>query len=272
MKGKTVLVTGSNTGIGKVTAQQLALNGAHVVLACRNQQKAEAAIADIQTAVPGASLSFVTLDLGSLEAVKAAAEVVKQGPKLDVLVNNAGLAGAKGITSDGFEVHFGVNHIGPMAFTLAIEDHIQDDGRIVNVASRAHTRVKGIDFEAARTETQTRFGFHEYSVSKLCNVLFAAKLAERLKPRGIDVYSLHPGVVASDIWRRLPRFLRPLMKLFMVTNEEGARTSLHCAMSSEAAGKTGLYWDKCAPKEAAAPGRDKALGEALWNRSVEWIG
>ncbi len=269
LSGRVAVVTGSNTGIGKVTARELARAGARVVMACRNQDKAAAARDDIVAAVPDAEVSLAMLDLGSVTGVREAAEALKAGPKIDLLINNAGMAGSRGATDDGFEIHFGVNHMGPFALTLALEDHLVDGGRVVNLASRAHTRVKGIDFEAVRQPTRTRAGFHEYAVSKLCNVLFSWKLAERLAPRDIGVFSLHPGVVASDIWRRLPGFVLPLAKLFMITNEEGAMTSLHCATAPDL--PTGKYWDEQAVREPAAPARDAALRDELWAKSEAWL-
>ena len=129
-----------------------------------------------------------------------------------------------------------------------------------------------MDWAAAQERTKTTTGFPEYCVSKLANVLFSAKLAERLKDKNVQCYALHPGVVASDVWRRVPAPFRFLMKLFMITNEEGALTTLYCATSPECATETGLYYDKCTPKKAGALGRDMALAEELWTRSAEWTG
>jgi len=281
MKGKVVLVTGANTGIGEVTARELAGAGAKVWLACRNEGRANEAMERIRAVHPAADLHFLALDLGDLNAVRVAADTfLESEDRLDVLIDNAGLAGQRGETAQGFELAFGVNHLGHFLLTEQLRPLLVESGteaepsRIVIVASRAHTRVnpkKGIDWAALEQPTKTVSGFPEYSVSKLANVLHAKALARRLEGQPVRVYALHPGVVASDVWRKVPWPFRSLMKLFMITNEEGARTTLHCATSTEVAGDSGLYYDECAPKEASALARDEALQEELWRRSEEWI-
>lgn len=271
LTGKLAVVTGSNTGIGKITARELARAGAEVILACRSEEKATRAMDGIREAVPEAKLSFHALDLGSVAKTRASAEALKAaGRSIDILVNNAGLAGAKGMTDDGFEITFGVNHIGPFVFTMSLLDCLTDGGRVVVVASKAHARIDTFDIDAVRQPAASRTSFTEYCGSKLCNVLFARRLATQLAARGITVYSLHPGVVASDIWRKVPWPLRPLIAMFMLTVEEGARTSLHCATSPEAQGQTGLYWDKCSPKTPSDMALDDALMNDVWDKSVAW--
>lgn len=278
MQGKVCLVTGANTGIGEVTARELAGRGAKVWLACRNEARAQAAMQRIRQTHPAADLHFMALDLGDLGAVRNAADAfLENESQLDVLINNAGLAGQKGTTADGFELAFGVNHLGHFLLTEQLGPLLRQTGtaeepaRIVIVASRAHYRVrKPIDWEALRAPTATVSGFDEYKVSKLANVLHAKALARRLEGEPVRVYALHPGVVASDVWRRVPWPFRSLMKLFMISNEEGAQTTLHCATSGAVADESGRYYDECAPKEASARARDEALQEELWRRSVEW--
>ncbi|MCO4764008.1 MAG: SDR family oxidoreductase [Myxococcales bacterium] len=268
------VVTGANTGIGKVTALELARAGARVTLACRNQDKAQAAMDDIAAQVPGAKLALLRLDLGDLAQVRqAAAELLSRDEApIDLLVNNAGLAGAHGTTAQGFEMHFGVNHMGPFVFTLLLLERVKaaPSPRIVNVASRAHYKAAGdpLDWDAQTQPTATRTGFPEYCVSKLCNVLFSAELDRRTE--GVDIYSLHPGVIASDVWREVPWPFRGLMKMFMLTVEQGAMTTLHCASAADAAGKSGLYWDDSKPKKPSGKARDEALAAELWNRSLAW--
>ncbi|MBX3250437.1 MAG: SDR family oxidoreductase [Myxococcales bacterium] len=273
------IVTGSNTGIGEVTAKELARSGRQVWLACRSLERAEAAVARIRAEVPDAQLEILPLDLGSLDAVRKSAEsFLSRGLPLHLLVNNAGLAGQRGQTSDGFELSFGVNHLGPFLFTRLLEDRLRataqqaGGARIVNVASRAHTRARGIDWDALRRPTRTITAYPEYSVSKLCNVLFTRAHARRLAGSGVTTYALHPGVVASDIWRSVPWPIRPIMRLWMITNEEGAKTQLHCATSPEVASESGLYYDLCKPREPSSVARDEALAEELWRRSEAWTG
>ena len=150
-------------------------------------------------------------------------------------------------------------------------ERVRSGVRVVTVASRAHTGVQAIDWQAVRQPTSGAFGLHAYSVSKLANVLFSAELGRRLAGTGVHTYAVHPGVVASDIWRSLPWPLRPLVKAFMLTPEQGAATSLHCATSAEAAGQTGLYYDKCQPIRTSRAGADEALAAELWRRSEEWV-
>ena len=274
MKGKTCVVTGANTGIGKETARELARQGARVVLACRSEAKAKDAIADLRATVPDADLRFHALDLASLEKVHASAHALLEAePTIDLLINNAGLAGIKGVTEDGFEIAFGVNHLGHFLFTEILKPRLVEaaPARIVNVASRAHYRAKkGIDFGALQQKTSSGTGMPEYSVSKLANVLHAKKLARELQGTGVTTYSLHPGVVASDVWREVPGFLRGVIKLFMIGNEEGAKTTLHCATSASAGQESGLYYDKCKPQEPSRFALDEALQDELDRRSREW--
>jgi NAD(P)-dependent dehydrogenase (short-subunit alcohol dehydrogenase family) len=141
--------------------------------------------------------------------------------------------------------------------------------RVVNVSSRDHARAKGIDFEALRRPTRNMTGLPEYSVSKLANVLFTRELARR-EPR-VHAYALHPGVVASDVWRRVPWPVRPLIKLFMLSTEDGAKTTLYCATSPDVADQTGRYYDDCAEVPPMGLSTDDLLAHKLWDRSVEWI-
>jgi NAD(P)-dependent dehydrogenase (short-subunit alcohol dehydrogenase family) len=139
------------------------------------------------------------------------------------------------------------------------------------VASIAHYEAPGIDWEAVRRPTRSFTGMREYRVSKLANVLHARELAVRLEGSGVSTYSLHPGTIASDIWRRVPWPLRPLMTRRMRTPEQGARTSIYCATSGEVADQTGRYYDDCRPREPAASVTDTLAAE-LWRRSCEWTG
>ena len=142
----------------------------------------------------------------------------------------------------------------------------------MNVASRAHHRARSIDWEALRRPATSTGGLDEYSVSKLANVLFTKELARRLAGSGVTAYSLHPGVVATDIWRELPWGLRHLAKLFMISPEEGARTTIHCATAPEATLQSGAYYDSCKPVRPSRAADDPALAAELWRRSLEWTG
>lgn len=273
LKGRTFLVTGANTGIGKETVRALAGRGARIVMAGRSEEKNRAAMKEIADETGNTDLDFIPLDLGDLASVRtAAATFLASGEPLHVLINNAGLAGSRGMTSSGFELAFGTNHVGTFLFTELLRDHIvaSGPGRIVNVASTGHYRPKGIDWDAVRRTTVTRTAFDEYCVSKLANVLHAQELGRRLEGTGVTTYSLHPGTIASDVWREVPPGLRQVMKLFMKSTEQGARTSLYCATSPDVAGDTGRYYDnqrEKAPSKVVTP----ELAAELWERSEKWV-
>jgi len=192
---------------------------------------------------------------------------------IDVLINNAGLAGPRGLTEEGFELTFGVNHLGHFLFTKLLLPRIQEskEARIVTVSSQSHYSAKGIDFDKLREPTQSVTGVKEYEVSKLCNVLFSAELARRSENSTIRTYSLHPGVIASDIWRKIPWPVRSIIKLFMASNEQGAKTTLHCAISSDVSKESGLYYDKCKSKTPSRIAADPELSARLWEQSENWV-
>lgn len=273
LNGQTFLVTGANTGIGKETARDLAGRGARVVLAGRSEEKNRAAIDEIAADTGNSNLDYVQLDLGDLASVRNAAKsFLDSGEPLHVLINNAGLAGTRGTTQSGFEMAFGTNHVGTFLFTQLLLDRIKESGpaRIVNVASTMHHQAKGIDWDAVRRPTVTRTGLREYGVSKLANVLHAQELARRLEGTGVTTYSLHPGAVATDVYRKVPALLRGPMKLFMLSPEDGAKTTLHCATSPDAAQETGLYYDNSkvrTPNRIATP----ELAAELWERTEAWV-
>ncbi len=266
-----MLVTGANTGIGRVTAEEFARRGARVFLASRSEEKTRPVIEGIRAG--GGDAEFMALDLADLASVRSAAEgFLAKGERLDVLVNNAGLAGAKGLTKQGFELTFGTNHLGPFLFTTLLLPRLRESApaRIVNVASRGHYRAPGIDWDAQRRPTATTTGFPEYCVSKLCNVLFTKELARAKAGEGVQSYSLHPGAVASDVWREVPWGLRHILKLFLLTNEEGARTQIWCATSPEVADHDGKYYDDRKEKRPAPLADDPDLARTLWEKSEAW--
>lgn len=276
LSGKVALVTGANTGIGRVTATELALQGAQVFLACRSEEKTRPALADIAAKSGGrARAEFLPLDLGDLASVRQCAQAfVARGLPLHLLVNNAGLAGLKGVTASGFELAFGVCHVGHFLLTSLLLDTLKASApaRIVVVASTAHRRAKeGIAFDMLHQPTLSLSGFREYAVAKLANVLFASELGHRLQGTGVTAYSLHPGLVASDVWRTLPWPIPSLIKPFMLSPQEGAATTLYCATSPECAAQSGLYYDQCKAVKPARVARDAQLAKRLWDASEEWV-
>ncbi|HJQ07295.1 MAG TPA: SDR family oxidoreductase [Nocardioides sp.] len=273
LTGKTFLVTGANTGIGKETVRNLAGRGARVVIAGRSEEKNRAAIREIADDTGNTDLDWIPLDLGDLASVRAAAATfLASVDRLDVLINNAGLAGKRGMTQSGFELAFGTNHVGTFLFTELLRDKVAETGpgRIVNVASTGHYRAKGIDWDAVRKPTVTRTAFDEYCVSKLANVLHAQELGRRMAGTGVTTYSLHPGAIASDVWREVPPGLRQVMKLFMKSTADGAKTSIYCATSPDVGDATGRYYDNQREKQPSKVVTPELAAE-LWERSEAWV-
>jgi retinol dehydrogenase-12 len=274
LDGRTFLITGANTGIGRETARALAVRGARLHLACRSEAAGRQTIEEIAAQTGNREIELLSLDLGDLDSVRRCAEAfLSTGEPLHVLINNAGVAGSRGMTASGFERMFGTNHVGPSLLTGLLLERLRASApaRIVNVASAAHYNARGIDWDAVRRPTQSLTGMREYSVSKLANVLHAQELSRRLEGSAVTTYSLHPGVIASDIWRRVPWPVRPLMKRRMDSPEQGAQTSLYCAASDDVAGESGRYYDDCRAKEPGAAAT-ATLAAELWRRSSEWTG
>jgi retinol dehydrogenase-12 len=255
-----------------VSAKQLAARGAHVVLAVRNRAKCEPIKADIER--DGGSCEILEMDTSDLASVKSAADrFLASGRALDVLMNNAGQAGARGITKDGFELTFATNHLGHFLLTEKLLPLLKaaPQGRVVNVSSKSHYQAKAIDWDALRKTSTSVTGLPEYEVSKLCNVLHAKELARRLEGTKVTTYSLHPGVVATDAWRQIPGPIAWLMKRFMITSEDGAKTQIRCATAPELATETGLYYDSEKPRTPSKLARDEALARELWDKSAAWV-
>jgi NAD(P)-dependent dehydrogenase (short-subunit alcohol dehydrogenase family) len=274
LAGRVALVTGANTGIGLVTARELAARGARVFITCRSAERAKRAVESILRET-GERVETLPLELGDFASVRTAAQTfLDTRAPLHLLVNNAGLAGVRGLSQSGFEIAFGVNHMGHFLLTQLLLGRLEQSApaRVVNVASKAHFDAREIRWEGLKRPTRSFTGIAEYSVSKLANVLFSAALSTRLAGKGVTTYSLHPGVIASDIWRTVPRPFRPLLKLRrMISTEEGAKTSLYCATSPDVAAQSGLYYDECRVKEPSPLARDSELAERLFRESERWV-
>jgi len=230
-------------------------------------------IDEIVTQTGNHAIEFLPLDLGDLASVSACADAfLERDEPLHGLINNAGIAGTRGTTQSGYELAFGTNHVGPFLLTNRLLDRLRESApaRIVNVSSKAHYRVRGIDFEAVRMPTKSRTALPEYGASKLANLLHVQELARRLDGTGVTTYALHPGVIASDIWRSVPWPVRPMIKRAMKTPQQGAQTSLHCATSPALAGESGHYYDDCQRVEPGAAATPELAAE-LWERSTAWV-
>ena len=274
---KTALITGGNDGIGKATATELARRGMRVIIACRNEEKARQAIRDIQQEGGERQAAFLPCDLASFGSIRETARLYQSqfGP-LDVLINNAGIFTSQlEYTKEGFELQFGVNHLGHFLLTHLLMDSMKQAGapRVVNVSSIAYLRGQ-IDFGNLRGEKGPGQyeGMKAYAQSKLANVLFTRELARR-HPK-INAYALHPGPVRTRIGNKHSNWFTSLgwhlLKIFMVSPKKGAKTSVYLATSPEVEGAGGQFFDdKQRQRTLSEAARDEGLGRRLWEASEE---
>ena len=275
IQGKTCIVTGANTGIGRQSAEELARRGAHVFVTGRSLEKIQPVVDEIRASTKNPNVEGHALELGNLAAVKRSAETwLERGLPLHVLLNNAGLASQKGLTEDGFELHFGVNHLGHFLWTQLLLQRMMDSApaRIIHVSSNAHYEAKkGIDFDALRQSASSFVSLQEYAVSKLANVLYTKELARRFGPQQITALSLHPGVIATDIWRAMPRPVGWLLGKSLPGPKQGAETSVFCATSPEVIAHNGAYFDACSPRHPSRFAQDETLSRKLWDESMSMV-
>ncbi len=280
MQGKTVLITGGNAGIGKEAARQLAARGAHVVITSRDPAKGEQALQDLRDGDLPGSVRCLPLDLASFASIRAlAARVREELPRLDVLVNNAGaVLGERRLTEEGFEMTFGVNHLGHFLLTDLLLPLLRDSApsRVVAVASEAHRAARrGIDFDDLQRERAYR-PFPVYAESKLANILFARELARREADHGISAFSVHPGVVASrfsqdgDTRGIIPLFYR-VARPFLRDSARGARSTVYAASAPGIEGQSGAYFLDERERRPNRPARDDELAARLWAVSEELV-
>jgi retinol dehydrogenase 12 len=258
---KTIIITGANTGIGAACAIQLARPETHLLLACRSEDKAKPVLEAVRAA--GARATFVALDLSDLAQVAGAARRIADSERsIDILVNNAGIAGMRGTTRDGFELAFGVNHLGHFAFTRPLLPAIERaHGRIVNVSSGNHLRARGIPWDHLRGATRSYTGMPEYGVSKLCNVLFTAELRRRFP--NISSMSMNPGRIRSDIWQR--RMPAPLLAVFeRVVSMEPVDVGGARLVDAVTRPDAPLYADYMRPRDANPLALREDLAKQLW--------
>jgi NAD(P)-dependent dehydrogenase (short-subunit alcohol dehydrogenase family) len=274
IQGQVALITGGNVGIGRITAIELAKKGFKVVIAGRSLERTQPVLNQIKSLNVDEQAIFLPLDLASFESIRECTKLFLQlNLPLHLLINNAGVAGHRGLTQDGFEMTFGVNHLGHFLLTQLLLNKLKASGhsRVITVSSRAHKRAPAIDWDALQLPTRSITGIREYSVSKLANLLFSAELAKRVQGTSISTYALHPGVVDTEIWRAVPSWARPLLRLRgFLTPEEGALTTLHCAMHAPKE-ESGLYYADAKPVQPAALGNNSELALELWRRSEEWV-
>lgn len=275
---KTILVTGATSGIGLEASVQLATQGHRVVMVGRDEQKTRACVEDVKRRSSSGSVEFLLADFSSQASVRALADAYRaKFDRLDVLVNNAGsVFKERGVTKDGIENTFALNHLGYFLLTNLLLDLVVKSApsRIVIVSSANHYRGT-MDLEDLGYEKGGYSIMAAYGRSKLGNVLMMRGLVKRLEGKGVTVNALHPGGVATNIYSGAPLWAKPLLAvvkaLFLISPEEGGQTITYLATSPEVEGKTGLYFEKNRPKTCAPLGRDDALAEKLWAKSAELV-
>jgi NAD(P)-dependent dehydrogenase (short-subunit alcohol dehydrogenase family) len=257
LSGRTAFITGANSGLGQETARALAARGAEVILAGRDQAKLDAAAAAIRESVPKAQLHTLTLDLGSLEDIRAATSRARQRfAKIDLLINNAGVMATPFLhTADGFEMQFGTNHLGHFALTAELLPLIERGAlkRIVNLSSRGH-HMAPVDWDDPNFTHRPYNPWASYGQSKTANVLFTVGLEQHLAVLGIHAYAVHPGGIDTNLGRHMTEDMRTgLMNRIAAsdpnfawkTTAQGAATSCWAATAPELEGQGGVYCEDC---------------------------
>lgn len=284
MRGKTVIITGANSGIGKALAGELLKLQARVIMACRDRGRAEEAARELRSAAgpeqEQGELVIKLLDLASLRSVRSFCEEINQEePKIDVLINNAGLYQCPYTkTEDGFEMQLGVNHLGHFLLTHLLLDLLKSSApsRIVVVSSKLY-KYGGVNFDDLNSEKKYDKAFC-YSQSKLANLLFTLELSKRLEGSGVTVNALTPGIVRTNLGRHvpIPLLAKPLFSLasmaFFKSPLEGAQTPLYLACSPEVEGVSGKCFANCKEEELLEKATDPRAARRLWDVSCEMVG
>ena len=277
MAGRTVLVTGDTSGIGRATAAGLAAMGARVAITGRDRARAESAAREIRP-VGGGPVDVFVADMSSQSEVRRlAAEVLQACPRIDVLVNNVGgYWSTRHVTADGLERTFALDHLAPFLLTDLLLGRLKASGhaRVVTVASGAHAMGR-IDFDDLQGE-RSWSGSRAYSQAKLANVLFTYELARRLQGSTVTANALHPGVVRTSFGAEDPgvaqKLLVPLLRPFLKTPAQGAATSIHLASAPGLEHVTGLYFASSKPKRSSKASYDEKVAARLWQVSTDLVG
>jgi len=289
LTGKVVIVTGSNTGIGKETVIALAKKNATVILACRDQSKGEVALKEVNEAIGAPSgstqVQLMKLDLSDSKSIRQfVADFQEKKLGLDILINNAGVMMCPySQTKDGFEMQFGTNHLGHFLLTILLLPQLKKShgARIVNVSSFGHNLVRKPEhFKWELVNPKDGSGYNPtrtYAHSKLANIWFTRVLQKRYAKDGINSYALHPGAVRTDLSRHVDPAGRmktkigdKLASLFSKTPFEGCQTSLFCATSQAAI--PGEYHEDSHPTYSSKLANDDRLANELWEKSEAWVG
>jgi len=275
MRGKTVVITGATSGIGAVAARRLAELGARIVIVARDKERAAATLRDLGAANPEQAHTAFYADLSRLSEMKrVAAQIATAEPKVDVLMNNAGLVcTGNRRTEDGLELMFATNHLSYFVLSNLLLERLRagGGGRIVSTASAAHRRAR-LDFDRLRDLK----GLSGYGVTKLCNILFTRELARRIAGTGVSANCLHPGFVATRFGDGAGGVLRSgimaAKRLFALSPVEGARTMVYLASSPQVSGRSGGYYERCNPAQPARAAQSDEDATKLWQLSAAITG
>ncbi|NJN50916.1 MAG: SDR family oxidoreductase [Gammaproteobacteria bacterium] len=276
LSGRTLIVTGANTGIGEATACALAGAGAHVIFACRRADTAQAAIARTRALHPTAKVSFVELDLGAFASIRQFADTIGS-ERIDALVCNAGLSVTRWTpTAEGYESTVGVSHIGHYLLARLLMPKLLASGnpRVVMVSSSSHRMPARLDFEKLPMSANNFNGLNAYGQAKLCNILMAKSLQRRYGDRGLTACALHPGtLVTTDIGRN-SGFVSLLIKLVSPITKspaQGAATSVWALVHEPASELAGQYLKDCAVTTCSNEANDAGVADRLWSMSEDWV-
>jgi NAD(P)-dependent dehydrogenase (short-subunit alcohol dehydrogenase family) len=275
MNGKTVVITGATSGIGAIAARRLAEQGARIVIVARDEDRARETLRDLRAANAREAHTALYADLSRLSEMKrVATQIAATEPRIDVLMNNAGLIASRNQrTEDGLELMFATNHLAYFVLTNLLLGPLRAAGgaRIVSTASEAHRRAR-LDFE----HLQEQKGMTGYGTTKLCNILFTRELARRIAGTGVTANCLHPGFVATRFGDNSGGVMRTgiaiAKRLFALSPEEGAKTMVYLAGSPQVTGQSGGYYDRCAPAEPSRAARSDPDARSLWDLSAQIAG
>lgn len=275
---RTALITGANSGIGLATARALAQQNWTVLLVCRTEGKAEATRDQLIRETRNTNLFAYSADLSSQTQLRRmAAQVLAQHDRLDVLINNAGVWNSKlEYTVDGVETVFAVNHLAYFLLTHLLLPILKEapEGRIINVSSDSHFQLKGMAFDDLYL-TRRYHGLRSYAQSKLANLLFTYEFERRNPAANLSIHAVQPGLVQTDIGLKHTNWLHAFawrvrrQMRGRKSPEEGAKTSIFLATTDDLKGRSGLYWDDCAPKPSSKASQDLAAAQQLWEISCE---
>lgn len=274
LDGKTVLITGGNAGIGKETAVALALRGARVIIACRDEEKAKKAVREIKARSHNMNVLYMEVDLANMKSIRDFGKTFLQREKrLDLLINNAGMPSVLDWTDDNFSMCFGVNHLGHFLLTNLLLPRLKESSpsRVITLTCSSYKYQK-LDFQDLNYNL---FPFFTYCRSKLANIYFTQELARMMEGKGVTAYAVHPGYVQSNWTCHFSVLYRIVMQvvmfMFFVSCETGAQTVVYCAVSDEVVQHNGGYFSDCRLAPLRTFARDPGVAKKLWEASERLV-